>query len=168
MQGENSGAHSERWLLFCLFDIKVTVLSQVGRQIHIIGAGTKKTQQRIFGRPSNFGVSMHRKSRPFQDLLLERLADAEVAKHYLNEALEESQESFLKALKTVAQARQMAKVAKEAGVQRETLYRSLLEGGNPTLDTLSSVLKAVGLKISIGIEGVDEPTEGRARLQKIR
>jgi probable addiction module antidote protein len=111
---------------------------------------------------------MPKKSRPFQNLLLERLADSEVAKHYLNEALDESHESFLKALKTVAQARQMAKVAREAGVQRETLYRSLAEGGNPTLETLSSVLKAVGLKIFIGIDGVDEPAEGKARSQKIR
>jgi probable addiction module antidote protein len=100
---------------------------------------------------------MPRKSRPFQDLLLERLANPEIAKHYLNEALEESSESFLKALKIVAQAKQMAKVARNAGIQRETLYRSLSGQGNPTLDTLSSVLKAVGLRIFIGVEGVDEP-----------
>jgi probable addiction module antidote protein len=71
-------------------------------------------------------------------MALERLANPEVAKHYLSEAVEESHESFLTALKTVAQARQMAKVARHAGVQRETLYRSLSEGGNPTLDTLSA------------------------------
>jgi hypothetical protein len=55
-----------------------------------------------------------KKSRPFQALLLDRLSNPEVAKHYLNEALEESLESFLTALKAVAQARQMAKVAKDA------------------------------------------------------
>jgi hypothetical protein len=46
----------------------------------------------------------------------------------------------------------MAKVARDAGVQRETLYRSLSSQGNPTLDTLSSILKAVGLKIYIATE----------------
>jgi probable addiction module antidote protein len=97
-----------------------------------------------------------KKSRPFQAVLLERLANPQVAKHYLNEALEESPESFLNALKTVAQARQIAKVAKDAGVQRETLYRSLSSQGNPTLGTLSSILRAVGLKISIGLEGVED------------
>ena len=97
-----------------------------------------------------------KKSRPFQAVLLDRLANPEVAKSFLNEALEESPESFLNALKTVAQARQMVKVAKDAGVQRETLYRSLSSQGNPTLDTLSSILKAVGLKISIGVEGVND------------
>ncbi len=96
---------------------------------------------------------MTRRSVPFRQVLLNRLANPEVARHYLNEALDESPESFLEALKTVAQARQMVKVAKDAGVQRETLYRSLSVQGNPTFETLSSILKAVGLKINIGIEG---------------
>jgi probable addiction module antidote protein len=56
---------------------------------------------------------------------------------------------FLKALKKVAQARQMTKVAQEAGVQRETLYRSLSENGNPTLETLSSVLHALGMELRV-------------------
>jgi probable addiction module antidote protein len=43
----------------------------------------------------------------------------------------------------------MAKVAKDAGVQRETLYRSFSEQGNPTFETLSSVLGALGMKLSI-------------------
>lgn len=101
---------------------------------------------------------MPARNRSFQDLLLERLANPEVASNYLNEALEESIDSFLVALKTVAQARQMAKVAREAGVQRETLYRSLSEQGNPTVDTLSSILKAVGLKLLVGTNEVDEQT----------
>jgi probable addiction module antidote protein len=92
---------------------------------------------------------MRAKNRTFQDLLLERLANSEVASNYLNEALGESIDSFLVALKTVAQAHQMAKVAREAGVQRETLYRSLSEQGNPTLDTLSSILGAVGLTLNV-------------------
>lgn len=55
----------------------------------------------------------------------------------------------MSALGKVAQANQMAKVAKESGVQRETLYRSLSERGNPTLDTLTGVLSALDLRISI-------------------
>jgi probable addiction module antidote protein len=74
------------------------------------------------------------------------LANPEVAAHYLNLAMEESSESYLMALKTVAQARQMSKVAKDAGIQRETLYRSLSEQGNPTWDTLRGVYDAVGLE----------------------
>ncbi len=42
----------------------------------------------------------------------------------------------------MTQAHQMTKVAKDSGVQRETLYRSLSEQGNPTLQTLTLVLGA--------------------------
>jgi probable addiction module antidote protein len=93
---------------------------------------------------------MTSRTRPYREMLLDALADPSEAAHYLNAAIEDSQESFLKALKNVAQAHQMAKVARNAGVQRETLYRSLSSEGNPTLDTLSSILNAVGLKIVIG------------------
>jgi probable addiction module antidote protein len=43
----------------------------------------------------------------------------------------------------------MAHVAKQAGIQRETLYRAFSEQGNPTFETLSSVLGARGMKLSI-------------------
>jgi probable addiction module antidote protein len=91
---------------------------------------------------------MTRKTRPYRELLLERLTNPTVAAHYLDAAMEDSQESFLKALRNVAQARQMAKVAKETGVQRESLYRILSEQGNPTLETLLGIYDALGLKLS--------------------
>ena len=43
----------------------------------------------------------------------------------------------------------MSQVAKQAGIQRETLYRAFSEQGNPTFETLSSVLGALGMKLSI-------------------
>jgi hypothetical protein len=43
----------------------------------------------------------------------------------------------------------MAQVAKEANMQRESLYRTLSETGNPTMDNLIGVLAAVGLRLSI-------------------
>jgi probable addiction module antidote protein len=92
---------------------------------------------------------MPKKTRPYSAWRLEKLADPAIASDYLNASLNESPEIFLKALKNVAQARQISKVAKDAGVQRETLYRSLSEQGNPTFQTLSSVLAALGLKLSI-------------------
>jgi probable addiction module antidote protein len=96
---------------------------------------------------------MTSKTRPYRELLLERLANPEVASYYLNAAIEDSPESFLKALKNVAQARQMARVAKDAGVQRETLYRSFSEQGNPTFATLSSVLGALGMRLMVATDG---------------
>jgi len=92
---------------------------------------------------------MPKKARPFRSWQLEKLADPQRAASYLNASLRETPELFLVALGKVAQANQISKVAKESGVQRETLYRSLSEKGNPTLDTLTGVLNAVGLKIKI-------------------
>jgi probable addiction module antidote protein len=57
---------------------------------------------------------------------------------------------ILIALRQIAEARGgLAKVAKDAGIQRESLYRALSNRGNPRLSTLSAVLKAVGLKLSV-------------------
>ncbi len=53
------------------------------------------------------------------------------------------------ALGTVARARNMAAIARETGLTRETLYRAFAEGGNPTLATLTAVTKALGFKLSI-------------------
>jgi probable addiction module antidote protein len=89
------------------------------------------------------------KTTSYRESLLTALADPIEASAYLNAALEDSPQAFLKALKNVAQARQMSKVAKDAGIQRETLYRSFSEQGNPTFETLSSVLAALGMKLSI-------------------
>jgi probable addiction module antidote protein len=105
---------------------------------------------------------MSSKTRPYRELLLERLANSEVASYYLNAALEDSPESFLKALKNVAQARQMSKVAKDAGVQRETLYRSFSEQGNPTFATLSSVLGALGMRLMVAVDGQNGAASGDA------
>jgi probable addiction module antidote protein len=41
------------------------------------------------------------------------------------------------------------KVAKAAGIERESLYRALSPRGNPRLSTLVAVTKAVGLKLAV-------------------
>jgi probable addiction module antidote protein len=52
------------------------------------------------------------------------------------------------ALETIVRARGMTKVAKDAGVTREALYRALSEEGDPRLSTLLGVAKALGLRIT--------------------
>ena len=89
------------------------------------------------------------KTSSYRQSLLTALLDPIEASAYLNAALEDSPEAFLKALKNVAQARPMPQVAREAGIQRETLYRAFSDQGNPTFETLSSVLAALGMKLSI-------------------
>ncbi|HEV7661850.1 MAG TPA: addiction module antidote protein [Allosphingosinicella sp.] len=54
------------------------------------------------------------------------------------------------ALGAVARARGgIAKLAREAGMNRQALHKALSEGGNPTLETVLKVLKALGLQMRI-------------------
>lgn len=51
------------------------------------------------------------------------------------------------ALGAVARARDgIAKLAREAGMNRQALHKALSEDGNPTLETVLKVLKALGLQ----------------------
>jgi len=76
----------------------------------------------------------------------------EFAAEYLKAALEDADDPgvLLIALRHVAEARGgVAKVAKAAGIERESLYRALSPRGNPRLSTLVAVTKAMGLKITV-------------------
>lgn len=77
--------------------------------------------------------------------------DRQFAAEYLRTALEDADEPrvLLLALRHVAQARGIARIAKVAGVERESLYRALSANGNPRLSTLYAVAKAVGLKLTL-------------------
>ncbi len=70
---------------------------------------------------------------------------------YLNAALEEGEPAvLLEALRNVAQAKGgIGVLAKTAGVSRESLYRTLSRRGNPKIDTVMTLLRAMGLKLSI-------------------
>jgi probable addiction module antidote protein len=92
-----------------------------------------------------------------------------IAASYLNAAKKESPEAFRKALKNVIQAHQVARVAKEAGIARENVYRAFSAEGNPTLDTLDSVLDVVGLTYLIAPRSesvASPPTPGRHQQRK--
>ena len=55
------------------------------------------------------------------------------------------------ALRHIAEAKGgLAKVAKAAGIERESLYKALSTHGNPRLSTIVGVMKAVGLKLTVG------------------
>jgi probable addiction module antidote protein len=60
---------------------------------------------------------------------------------------------LLIALRRIAEAKGgLAKVAKAAGIERESLYRALSARGNPRLSTLAAVTRAVGLKLTVEAE----------------
>jgi probable addiction module antidote protein len=87
-----------------------------------------------------------------QAVIEELRASAEFAAEYLRAALEDEDEPrvLLHVLRQITEARGgIAKVAKAAGIQRESLYRALSARGNPRLSTLAAVAKAVGLKLTV-------------------
>jgi probable addiction module antidote protein len=86
------------------------------------------------------------------DAMVRRLRkDPDFAAEYLKAALEDEDEPrvLLLTLRHLAQARGIAKVAKAAGIERESLYRALSARGNPRLSTLVAVTKAIGLRLTV-------------------
>src|SRR4051812_18584752 len=88
---------------------------------------------------------MPKRTRDHDAWLLEELSDPVTAANYLSVANRDSHELFLLALRNVLQARTVAKIARDAGVAREALYRATTEKGNPELLTLRPVLHALGI-----------------------
>ncbi len=54
---------------------------------------------------------------------------------------------LLKAIETAAKARGMMQVSKDAGVSRESLYRSLAPKAKPRYETIVKVLDALGVQM---------------------
>jgi len=92
---------------------------------------------------------MPKRTRSYDSWLLEKLTDPRIAANYINSASEDSEEMLLVALRNVAEAHKMTKVAEAADVNRESLYKALSSDGNPQLNTVRSVLDAVGLRIFV-------------------
>jgi probable addiction module antidote protein len=73
---------------------------------------------------------------------------------YLNAALEEGDpDLLLAAIADVAKARGVAQVAADAGVGRESLYKTLAPGAKPRLDTVFKLLHALGVRFNTVPEG---------------
>ena len=74
---------------------------------------------------------------------------------YLQACLEQAPDDasvFAKALGDIARARGMMQLAKDTGLTREGLYKSLGEQGNPSLSTVMKVMHALGLQMHIGLQ----------------
>ena len=78
----------------------------------------------------------------------EHLETEEDMAAYLNVALEEGDVSLIMAtLGDIARARRMAVVARETGLGRESLYKSLSLNGNPEFATVLKVVRSLGLRL---------------------
>ena len=81
--------------------------------------------------------------------LYQDLADPEYALGLLNLCLkDEDYQSFLAILNDVANVRGgIGALSRKANLNREHVFRMLSKNGNPTLDSLRHLLKAMGLKL---------------------
>ncbi len=82
------------------------------------------------------------------------LDNEEVIAEYLSAASEDpNADVFLSALADVAKARGMAQIAKASGLGRESLYKALSPGAHPRHETISMILRALGVKFSVVADG---------------
>jgi probable addiction module antidote protein len=81
------------------------------------------------------------------------LTTPEAQAELLSDALATGDAAYVaQALGVIARARGMAEVAREAGVTREALYKSLSEEGDPRLTTLLGVMRALGVTLTAQIK----------------
>lgn len=90
-------------------------------------------------------------SLPYEDWLVEQLKDPAEAAAYLEAVIAEGdQAAIMLALRQVAQAQGgIAEIARKAKLTREATYRMLSKSGNPELKSLTAVLGAAGLRLSV-------------------
>ena len=82
----------------------------------------------------------------------EHIHTEEDARLYLEAAFEEDRGDGLlirAAFGDIACARNMSRLAREIGMTREGLYKSLSENGNPNFDTMMKVIRALGMRLRV-------------------
>lgn len=80
--------------------------------------------------------------------------DPDEAFEYLRASLEENADmpdAIVEAIRSVLESLNLSveKLAKKSKIQPSTLYKALGKEGNPTLRTLTAVLKEMGLRLSV-------------------
>lgn len=94
------------------------------------------------------------KTRPFD--MANYLGSEEEIAEYLRQVLEDGDPCELAAaLGDVARARGMTQLARDTGLSRESLYKSLSGERAPSSDTLLKVIRALGFHLTI--EPVEQP-----------
>jgi probable addiction module antidote protein len=71
---------------------------------------------------------------------------------YLAAVLEDGDPELLKAaLGDIARSRGMTEIARATGLGRANLYKALSPGGNPEFATVTKVLRALGVRLTIAV-----------------
>jgi probable addiction module antidote protein len=88
------------------------------------------------------------KTTPFDPA--DYLKDEDDILEYIKSWMEDgSAQEIARALGDVARSKGMTEIARKTGLGRQALYTALSENGNPTLETLTAVLDALGLELTV-------------------
>ena len=88
------------------------------------------------------------KTRPFD--MANHLGSEEEITEYLRQVLEDNNPAELAgALGDIARARGMTQLARDTGLSRESLYKSLSGERAPSSETLFKVMHALGFKLTL-------------------
>jgi probable addiction module antidote protein len=117
---------------------------------YFFAVATRKRKSAILRGPLKLrkASGMTIKTTPFDPAkyLTEPQGQAEL----LADALENGNASYIAdALGIIARAHGMSKLARETGVSREALYKSLSKTGDPKISTLFKVAKALNVKLTL-------------------
>ena len=78
----------------------------------------------------------------------EHLDTPEAIAAYLEAAFDDGDPALISAvIGDVARAYGMTQLARETGLSRESLYRALSEGGNPSFSTVLKILRIFGVRL---------------------
>lgn len=81
--------------------------------------------------------------------ITEYLDSDEAIVEYLSQVLEEDDnEEFLRAIGHIAKAKGMAQIAKETGLDRESLYKAFRPNAKPRFETVMKVMNALKLQLN--------------------
>ncbi|WP_290743710.1 addiction module antidote protein [Fibrobacter sp. UBA4309] len=81
-------------------------------------------------------------------------------RYFLEEILNANDPKLLQmALGDVARSAGMAKIAKKAGLNRESLYKALKEEAHPRFETVMRVFNAMGMKLSLTPYVAEKPAK---------
>lgn len=77
----------------------------------------------------------------------------EAINDYLAIALEDGDTKTVQViLRDIARAHGMTQLAKETQLNRESLYKSLSKEGNPSFASITKIMKALGLKMTLSTQ----------------
>ncbi len=114
-------------------------------------------------------------ARKWRDYMVQRLKEhPEEIPGYLNACLDEDGRTFLTGLKTVVEAKYGGAqgLARETGLHRVSIQNMLTEKGNPRLQSLETILKALGLHLAVNgqvdLESPPPPTGSEAGRKAVR